>query len=243
MASATQATVVNMLNGSLTNEQHMTKHRLNTREAAEALGISIDAVRMRARRGALASEHEHGRVYVWVDDDQIGTKHKRTLVTDDGEITPFVQKSPAWNHLTDQLSWYDAKSVQHQLSFKRARMVEIVLAAFIPVLALTGATWSSLGAAVLGAIISIMAAYRQLTQSDALGVEYRNIANQLRRERFLFLARAGPHADFEAPDEALRFLAERVDTIISESTIQSEHPTQSQDQQGPPQIVTVPRSM
>jgi Protein of unknown function (DUF4231) len=211
----------------------MTKHRLNTREAAEALGISVDAVRMRARRGSLASERENGKLYVWVDDDQTHTKHN---LTHDADI---VQNSPAWNRLNDQLQWYDMKSAANQKSYKRARMVEIVLAAFIPVLALTGASWSSLGAAFLGAIISIMAAYRALSQSDTLWLQYRNTAEQLKREKYLFLANAGPYSDFETPNEALRFLAERVETILFESTSQSGG---RQDPQGPPQVITVPRS-
>ena len=42
-------------------------------EAAEVLGSTVDAVRMRARRGTLRSEKgEDGRVYVWVDPDQVG---------------------------------------------------------------------------------------------------------------------------------------------------------------------------
>jgi hypothetical protein len=45
----------------------VTKQRLNVQEAAEALGISVDAVRMRARRGTLDSEHENGRLHVWLD--------------------------------------------------------------------------------------------------------------------------------------------------------------------------------
>jgi len=39
-------------------------------EAAELLGISKDAVRMRIRRGTLRSERAGGRVHVWVDTDQ-----------------------------------------------------------------------------------------------------------------------------------------------------------------------------
>ena len=49
--------------------------RLTVQEAAEVLGTSVDAVRMRARRGSLESEKEpDGRVYVWVDGDSSETK-------------------------------------------------------------------------------------------------------------------------------------------------------------------------
>ncbi|MDP8951564.1 MAG: hypothetical protein M3N18_04885 [Actinomycetota bacterium] len=44
-------------------------------EAAEVLGTSVDAVRMRARRGSLESEKEpDGRVFVWVDGDSSETR-------------------------------------------------------------------------------------------------------------------------------------------------------------------------
>jgi hypothetical protein len=38
-------------------------------EAADALGISAEAVRMRVRRGTLRSEHVEGTVYVLLDAD------------------------------------------------------------------------------------------------------------------------------------------------------------------------------
>jgi hypothetical protein len=52
-----------------------TSQRLTVQEAAEVLGTSVDAVRMRARRGSLLSEKDpDGRVYVWVDSDESETK-------------------------------------------------------------------------------------------------------------------------------------------------------------------------
>jgi hypothetical protein len=55
----------------------MTSRRLTVQEAAEVLGTSVDAVRMRARRGALGSDKDpDGRVYVWVDADDSETKQE-----------------------------------------------------------------------------------------------------------------------------------------------------------------------
>lgn len=49
----------------------MSNRRLDVREAAEALGVSVDAVRMRVRRGTLVSEKDQeGRVWIWVDTDE-----------------------------------------------------------------------------------------------------------------------------------------------------------------------------
>ena len=41
--------------------------RLTVPEAAEVLGVTVDAVRGRIRRGTLDSERESGTVYVWVE--------------------------------------------------------------------------------------------------------------------------------------------------------------------------------
>jgi excisionase family DNA binding protein len=48
----------------------MTGQRVTTKEAAEALGISVEAVRKRIERGQLGHERVDGRVYVYLDDDQ-----------------------------------------------------------------------------------------------------------------------------------------------------------------------------
>lgn len=49
----------------------MSSRRLDVRSAAQSLGVSVDAVRMRIRRGSLISEKdEEGHVWVWVDADE-----------------------------------------------------------------------------------------------------------------------------------------------------------------------------
>jgi excisionase family DNA binding protein len=53
----------------------MTSRRLTVQEAAEVLGTSVDAVRMRVRRGTLESEKDpDGRVHVWVNDNSTETR-------------------------------------------------------------------------------------------------------------------------------------------------------------------------
>ena len=48
----------------------MTGQSVTTKEAAEALGISVEAVRKRIERGQLGHERVDGRVYVYLDDNQ-----------------------------------------------------------------------------------------------------------------------------------------------------------------------------
>ena len=49
----------------------MSKQRITVAEAAQALGISTEAVSMRIERGQLDSEKQRGRVFVWLDPEQI----------------------------------------------------------------------------------------------------------------------------------------------------------------------------
>jgi hypothetical protein len=49
----------------------MSKQRITVAEAAEALAISTEAVSMRIERGQLDCEKQRGRVFVWLDSEQI----------------------------------------------------------------------------------------------------------------------------------------------------------------------------
>ena len=50
------------------------RRRLTVPQAAEALGVTVDAVRGRIRRGKLEAEHEAGAVYVWIDASDEGDR-------------------------------------------------------------------------------------------------------------------------------------------------------------------------
>ncbi|MBA3794277.1 MAG: hypothetical protein H0X19_09115 [Rubrobacter sp.] len=68
----------------MTSQQ--TSRRLTVQEAAEVLGTSVDAVRMRVRRGSLLSEKDpDGRVYVYLNDDSSKTRPRP-----DGEPTALI---------------------------------------------------------------------------------------------------------------------------------------------------------
>ena len=58
----------------------MTSRRLTVQEAAEVLETSVDAVRMRVRRGSIDSDKgEDGKVYVWLDPDESDVKSQRQV--------------------------------------------------------------------------------------------------------------------------------------------------------------------
>jgi hypothetical protein len=78
----------------------VTRQRLTVQEAAEVLSTSVDAVRMRLRRGSLDSEKDpDGRVYVWVDGDSSETELRLN-----GESSALISaKDETIGVLTEQL--------------------------------------------------------------------------------------------------------------------------------------------
>ncbi len=63
---------------------------VDLREAAELLGASTEAVRKRAARGSLRSEHHDGRVVVWLDDGR--TKGGREAQGEAGELVEELRR-------------------------------------------------------------------------------------------------------------------------------------------------------
>ena len=127
-----------------------------------------------------------------------------------GSLTGSQPDHPAWTRLVDQLAWYDRKSVAAQRAFKRLKVIEVVLAAAIPVVA--GLRWPTWVTAVLGAAVVVLEAVQQLYQWQTNWVLYRSTAEALKHEKFLFLSGAGPYAT----GDRLRILAERIEGLISQ---------------------------
>jgi hypothetical protein len=64
--------------------------------AADALGITVDAVRMRVRRGSLDSEKgADGRVYVRLDTDEDADESKRSVEAKDEAISMLREQLEA----------------------------------------------------------------------------------------------------------------------------------------------------
>jgi hypothetical protein len=63
-----------------------TRRRLSVAEAADALGVTVDAIRSRVKRGTIAHERKGGRVYVLLGDDESRPGHDQHTdqVTDQG---------------------------------------------------------------------------------------------------------------------------------------------------------------
>jgi hypothetical protein len=115
------------------------------------------------------------------------------------------------DRLEDQLTWYEAKSLHHKRWFQWLKVGQIVVAAGIPAVAAAGASAGVAGA--LGAVVVVMEGLQQLFQFQQNWIAYRGTAEALKREKFLYLASAGPYAGRDGRD---RLLAERVEGLVSQ---------------------------
>jgi hypothetical protein len=128
-----------------------------------------------------------------------------------GAATVAPPPTPAWERLESQIAWYDKKSNQNQRWFKRLKILQIVLAAAIPVAAAFSIDPEAMGAA--GALIVILEGLQQLQQYQQKWTTYRSTCERLKHDKYLYLAHAGPYTKAPRP-EAL--LAERVEGLVSQ---------------------------
>jgi hypothetical protein len=129
--------------------------------------------------------------------------------------------SASWQRLEEQIAWYSRGARRNKRHYMRIKVVQIVSAAAIPVLAATDLpTWVAGG---LGALIVVLESVQQLFQFHSNWTHYRSTSEALKHEKYLFLAHAGSYAAAPNP-EAL--LAERIEGRVSQ-----EHATWASEQQ------------
>ena len=128
-----------------------------------------------------------------------------------GTITE-PRRSSSWQRLEDQIQWYDRKSREAKRWYLRLKVVQIVTAAAIPVLATAWPEKAWIGGA-MGAVIVVLEGLQQLFQHHSHWTQYRSTCERLRHEKYLWQAHAGPYARSHKPDA---LLAERVEGLVSQ---------------------------
>jgi hypothetical protein len=117
---------------------------------------------------------------------------------------------PAGQRLQDQLEWYDGKSIAAQRSYKRFKVVQLIISASVPVLAALSAPPAATASAAAAVVVA--EGVVQLNQWQTTWVQYRATAEALKHEKYLYLSSAGPYVG----DGADRVLAERVEGLVSQ---------------------------
>ena len=117
---------------------------------------------------------------------------------------------PTWERLQEQLTWYDTKSGYCQRRYKWLKVLEITIAAALPVVAsVHSPVWVTGG---LAAAVVVLEGIQHIFQYQEHWITYRATAEALKRERYLYLAQVGPYAGEDRHTQ----LAERIDGLLSQ---------------------------
>ena len=131
-------------------------------------------------------------------------------MSDSGKPAEDGRGGPAWERLEDQLGWYDRKSADCQKSYKRVKLIQLVVGATVPVVA--GLQITAAVTATLAALVVVAEGAQQLYQWQTNWVLYRSTAEVLKHEKYLYLAAAGPYST----NDRHRVLAERIEGLVSQ---------------------------
>lgn len=119
--------------------------------------------------------------------------------------------NPTIQRLEEQISWYSRKSNTNKRFFHWLKIIEIVVAAFIPLL--SGMSASAILTGSAGVSIVVLEGLQHLFQFQLNWISYRSTCENLKHEKFLWLAKAGPYAEVENPEVVL---ADRIESLISQ---------------------------
>lgn len=121
-----------------------------------------------------------------------------------------------------QVSWYGKRGGRAQRKFKTLRIIEIVGAAVIPLIAgfLPAIPYGSLIVAIVGVIVAVCAALIGLGHYQENWAEYRMASESLKHQKYLFLTGSIPYDT----DQAFSLFVQCVEGLISkENTAWSQH--------------------
>jgi Protein of unknown function (DUF4231) len=128
-------------------------------------------------------------------------------------VPPPPADDPTWDRLEHQLSWYSRKSAENQRHYKWLKLLEIAIAAALPVVA--GLHSPVLVTGTLAALIVVLEGAQHLYQFHEHWITYRSTAEALKHERYLYLAAAGLYAG----NDRHRQLAERLEGLLSQENV------------------------
>lgn len=127
--------------------------------------------------------------------------------------------------LDNQINWYSNKSSTCKRRHMIIEMYIIISAAIIPVLTLLHyysevdcfiIKHADIVIAFLGVVTAASAAYSKLNKLQENWLNYREVSETLKHEKYLFLAGAGPYSQCE---NRFTLLVERCENIISHENL------------------------
>jgi uncharacterized protein DUF4231 len=127
-----------------------------------------------------------------------------------GAVPDPAAEDPTWKRLEDAIDWYDRRAGENQRLYKWLKLIELAVAAALPVVAGVGSpVWVTGG---LAAVVVVLEGAQHLFQLQEQWITYRSTAEGLKHEQYLYLAKAGPYVG----DDRRSILATRTEVILSQ---------------------------
>ncbi len=123
--------------------------------------------------------------------------------------------------LDAQKAWHSKKAISNKLWYLALEITTMTAGACIPIInvlpADAGATWQRVGSAMLAAVVVFAAGISKLDKLQETWLRYRAIAENLERERELFVAGLGDYSNADA-QKRLAALVDRVELLLADQT-------------------------
>jgi len=131
----------------------------------------------------------------------------------EAEKTVEFPVNSVMDRVEEQIRWYDTKSRNNRRGYKFLKVLTIVSASLIPVIAgSVRITHSTLITSMLGVMVTIIEGIQQVNQFHSNWLGYRSITEALKREKYLYLGGTGSYGT----PRSLALFAERVESIIAQ---------------------------
>jgi hypothetical protein len=105
---------------------------------------------------------------------------------------PAEQDDILWQQLSAQFRWYERAATRNRLGYQVLKVVAMVFAAAVAVLAAADAPAAV--TAALAASVVVLEGVQQVFQFHPNWISYRATAEALRQNAFLYVARAAPYS-------------------------------------------------
>lgn len=114
----------------------------------------------------------------------------------------------------DQINWYDKKASEAQHKYKMCQVIEIIIAACIPILVnfVDGCILFQVLVALCGVAITIIEGLTALYKWHENWIEYRSTCELLRHEKYLFEMKAPPYGDSSSVEN---LFVNNIESLIS----------------------------
>jgi hypothetical protein len=180
----------------------------------QATALKGKAEELKGKADALHEQAIDFKIELDKNTEHVNSAIKAEVLPQAVLISESVRVSPAWIRLESQINWHQNKSRKSRKKHKLMQFFQVTMAISIPAIVHIDLAITKWIISLFGALIAILESMQYMNQYEVIWISHREIAERLKREKFLFLSAAGHYQGLVEID-TLKHLAERVEEIVS----------------------------